>query len=66
MRTVKRDPSPLAYSVNEFCTSVGVGRTKFYELVRDGQIRTVTLGNRRLIPATEINRLLGNEEQLSN
>ena len=48
----------LAYRVNTFCKCVGLGRTKFYELVRDGKIKTVIIGGRRLIPATEAERLL--------
>ena len=52
--------SPLAYSVDNFCRAIGIGRTKFYDLVRERKIRTVTIGGRRLVPATEIQRLLGN------
>ena len=60
MQTI--NPSPLAYSVDAFCRSIGIGRTKFYDLVRERKIRTVTIGGRRLVPATEIQRLLGNVE----
>lgn len=54
--------TPQALSVNAFCSSIGIGRTKFYDLVRERKIRTVTFGGRRLVPATEIQRLLGNGE----
>src|SRR5262245_38503126 len=37
--TVRNEP--LAYRVKTFCASVGLGRTKFYELVRDGKIKTI-------------------------
>ena len=50
--------APLAYRVAQFCKAVGVGKTKFYELVRDGKIRTVVIGGRRLIPADEAQRLV--------
>jgi excisionase family DNA binding protein len=50
--------APLAYRVKHFCKSVGLGKTKFYELVRDGKIRTVLIGGRRLIPAVEAQRLV--------
>jgi excisionase family DNA binding protein len=56
------DPPRHAYSVDGFCRTIGIGRTKFYELVRERKIRTVTIGGRRLVPATEIQRLLGNVE----
>ena len=50
--------APLAYRVAQFCKAVGVGKTKFYELVRDGKIKTVVIGGRRLIPADEAQRLV--------
>jgi excisionase family DNA binding protein len=56
------EPPRHAYSVDGFCRSIGIGRTKFYDLVRERKIRTVTIGGRRLVPATEIQRLLGNGE----
>jgi excisionase family DNA binding protein len=50
--------APIAYRVKTFCNSIGLGRTKFYELVRDGKIRTVVIGGRRLVPADEAQRLV--------
>jgi excisionase family DNA binding protein len=52
------DDAPLAYRVAQFCKAVGLGKTKFYELVRDGKIKTVVIGGRRLIPADEAQRLV--------
>jgi excisionase family DNA binding protein len=48
----------LAFRVKSFCKSIGIGRTKFYELVRDGKIKTVVIGGRRLVPADEAQRLI--------
>ena len=48
----------LAFRVQPFCKSIGIGRTKFYELVRDGKIKTVVIGGRRLVPADEAQRLV--------
>jgi len=48
----------LAFRVEPFLKSIGIGRTKFYELVRDRKIRTVVIGGRRLIPADEAQRLV--------
>jgi excisionase family DNA binding protein len=47
----------LAFRVQPFCKSIGIGRTKFYELVRDGKIKTIVIGGRRLVPADEAQRL---------
>jgi excisionase family DNA binding protein len=52
------DPPFLAYRVKAFCACLGLGRTKFYELVRDGKIKTVVIGGRRLVPADEARRLV--------
>jgi excisionase family DNA binding protein len=50
--------APLAYRVAQFCKAVGIRKTKFYELARDGKIKTVIIGGRRLIPADEAQRLV--------
>jgi excisionase family DNA binding protein len=52
------DAPALAYRVGPFCRSIGIGRTKFYELMARGKIRTVIIGGRRLIPAAEAHRLV--------
>lgn len=49
---------PLGYSVNGFCRAIPIGRTKFYDLLRQGKIRTVKIGGKRIVPATEAQRLL--------
>lgn len=48
----------LAWRVNSFCRAVGISRTSFYELVKRGEIRTVLIAGRRLVPDTEARRLL--------
>ena len=48
----------LAFRVQPFCKSIGIGRTKFYELVAAGKIKTVRIGGRRLVPADEAQRLV--------
>jgi predicted site-specific integrase-resolvase len=51
-------PPRLAWQVNPFCRAVGISRTSFYELVKRGEIRTVLVAGRRLVPDTEARRLL--------
>jgi excisionase family DNA binding protein len=48
----------LAYRVGPFCRSIGIGRTKFYQLIASGKIRTIVVGGRRLVPADEAQRLV--------
>lgn len=54
-----------ALNVDEFCATMGIGRTKFYDEVREGRIRVVKAGRRTLVPATEkqawLERLAGVE-----
>lgn len=45
---------PLLLPIPDGCEVIGVGRSKMYELIAEGQIETVTIGSRRLIPATAL------------
>jgi excisionase family DNA binding protein len=38
-----------AFRINEFCAAYGLGRTKTYDLIKRGKLRTVLVGGRRLI-----------------
>jgi len=49
---------PLAVSVDEVARRLGIGRTLLYDLVKQGKIRVVKLGNRTIVPVSEIDRLL--------
>ncbi len=40
---------PRLISVNEFCRTFGIGRTKAYEVLKSGQLRSVKVGSRTLI-----------------
>jgi excisionase family DNA binding protein len=48
------DIPPLAVSIPEACRLIGVGKSLAYELIRSGQIATVKLGRRRLIPMASL------------
>jgi excisionase family DNA binding protein len=43
--------TPLLYSVHGAARVLGLGRSKVYELIRTGTLRTVKIGRRRLVPA---------------
>ena len=38
-----------ARSVNDFCKSVGIGRTSFYKEVKEGRLKVVKVGDRSLV-----------------
>lgn len=48
----------LARSVTEGCRALGIGRTLMDELIGRGEIKTFRLGRRRLIPESELQRLI--------
>ena len=46
------------YNVEEAARILGIGRTAAYEGVRSGDIPSIRIGARWLIPRTELERLL--------
>jgi excisionase family DNA binding protein len=48
----------LAYSVEEAIEVTTVGRSKLYELMATGQLESVQVGRRRLIPAEALRRFM--------
>jgi excisionase family DNA binding protein len=48
-----------AYSPSEFASLFGCARSTVYAAIGRGELHSVKLGGRRLIPASEIRRLLG-------
>ena len=45
-------------TVEEAATILGVGRNKAYEAARSGEIPTIRIGKRLLVPLTALERLL--------
>jgi excisionase family DNA binding protein len=56
--TQKAIPSKLAYRIPEACAAIGLGRSKLYELINDGTIKTSLVGGRRVVPVQELERLI--------
>ncbi len=48
---------PLTVTVKVALVMIGIGRTRFYELVAAGQITTVKIGRRRLVHVESLQRL---------
>jgi excisionase family DNA binding protein len=46
--------SPRLLAVKQAIFELGIGRTAIYELIKDGKLKTVTIGRRRLVPAEAI------------
>ena len=52
---------PLAYSIPQALELVPIGRSSLYELIGSGQLRTVKLNGRRLIPRDALEALVGGD-----
>jgi excisionase family DNA binding protein len=53
--------APIAYRVNDACRLLSISRSHLYDLVAEGKVRLVKIGNRSLVPASEIARLVAGE-----
>ena len=52
-------PPVITVRVPEACRITGIGRSKLYELIRDGKVRTVKVGSITLIPLKNLAEFLG-------
>jgi excisionase family DNA binding protein len=52
----------LAYSLNESAHAIGLSRRMLYQLIDSGELRTIKLGRRRLVPRDELERLCRPQE----
>ena len=58
MNTKSQDTSllPANLSVKGGASWLGIGQTKMWALIRDGEIQAVRLGSRTLLPLAELQR----------
>lgn len=47
-----------AFTVDDGCEYIAIGRTLMYELIRSGEIRVIKIGRRTLITRAELDRFL--------
>ena len=65
MALMDRPRQRLAYSLAETAEELDVSLRHLHRLIADGQIRTVTLGRRRVVPHEELADLLAGRQQAS-
>jgi len=60
MKTNGHDSKPdvLTLSVEDFAIQIGIGRSLAYELVRRGDVPSIALGGRRVVPKAAVARLV--------
>lgn len=54
-------PTRLAYHIKEAAALLGVSRCLIFRLLAEGQLGSIRIGNRRLIPADELKAFLRRE-----
>lgn len=52
------ETQPITVSVDTAVQLMGLKRTRIYELINGGHLKTVKIGNRRLVHMSSINHLL--------
>ena len=52
------DAAPLAVRVSQAARMVGLGRSKFYELIAAGDVETVKIGRCTLVPIESLHELI--------
>lgn len=62
MPATKTDVPKLALTIDEACQALTVSRWTLNELIAKGRLRTVMAGRRRLVPLTELERLLAEDD----
>jgi excisionase family DNA binding protein len=48
----------LNVSLPEACQLIGIGRTRLYDFINSGELRTLRIGGRRLVPMDAIRDFL--------
>jgi excisionase family DNA binding protein len=54
----------LAFSITEAAALLGVGRTLAYQMAKSGELPTVRLGRRVVVPRAQLKELLAGEVDL--
>lgn len=61
MSAISETTAKLAYSIKEACSATSLGRTTIYDCINSGQIKTVRIGGRTLIPAQSLQAFVSGE-----
>lgn len=65
MAAKKYEPNPdrLTYSIEQAARALGVGRSLVFTLLKEGQLKSIRVGKRRLVLATELQAFLDRQQQ---
>lgn len=54
---------PLVHRVNDACARIGISRTKLYQLLKTGELRTFKIAGRVVIAESELRRFVDAQMQ---
>jgi excisionase family DNA binding protein len=52
----------LAYSIPEAMRATSLGKTKMYDLIKEGKLQAVRIGGRTVIPAESLQALINGDD----
>ena len=50
--------TPLVHQIPQACRRLGVAKTSIYALIKGGELRSIKIGSRTLIPESELQRFV--------
>lgn len=62
----KSGDGPIGLSINQLQHNLPISRTSIYRLIREGKLKTVVICGRRIIPLSEVNRLISVDYHLND
>lgn len=65
MKRPTSTPPPLYLTIPEVCVTLGLGRTKVYDLINKEGLPTVKFGTARRVPVEKFHRWLAQREQIA-
>lgn len=54
----RHTPKPISATIDDTCKITGLGRTTVYELIKQGKLKAVAIGRRRLVLYSSIEALI--------
>lgn len=54
-------PEPIAYTVNEAASAIGLSRRGLERLIGRGELRVVRIGRRVIVPRSALLRMIGDD-----
>lgn len=55
-------PNPLSVRIRDACRMTGIGRSKLYELIGRGEIKTIKIGAITLVPVATLEDFLNRQK----